>query len=198
MSLGRWCLRVPTGASLTGGRVVRILIADDHQKIRSTLSEFIQQSDPQWEICGEAADGREAVTKAQTLKPDVVVLDFAMPQTDGVSAGREIRARLPDALVLVYTFMVFPQLVRLAKEAGIQAVMHKADSHGLVTEIRGLLASNSAPDSAGNAKEVAPIPPTLTLETPPHRALASDPAFATSTEDPPVQEPPSSPSEFKA
>ncbi|MGA9883582.1 MAG: response regulator transcription factor [Candidatus Acidiferrales bacterium] len=178
--------------------MVRILIADDHQKIRSTLSEFIQQSDPQWEICGEAADGREAVTKAQTLKPDVVVLDFAMPQTDGVSAGREIRARLPDALVLVYTFMVFPQLVRLAKEAGIQAVMHKADSQGLVTEIRGLLASNSALDSAGNAKEVAPISPTLTLETPPHQALASDPAFATSTEDPPVQEPPSSPSEFKA
>lgn len=186
--------------AFTGGRVVRILIADDHQNIRSTLSQFIRQSDPQWEICGEAADGREAVVKAQALRPDVVILDFVMPQADGLRAGREIRARLPDALVLVYTFMVFPQLVRLAKEAGLHGVMHKADSQGLVTELREILASKALPETTGDVPGVAEITSVLATEAPPPEAVASasEPSATASAEDISVQEPPSDPTDFKA
>ncbi|MGH9738849.1 MAG: response regulator transcription factor [Candidatus Acidiferrales bacterium] len=180
--------------------MVRILIADDHQNIRTTLSQFIRQSDPEWEICGEAADGKEAVVKAQALKPDVVILDFVMPHADGLRAGREIRARLPDALILVYTFMVFPQLVRLAREAGLHGVMHKADSQGLVTELREVLASNPPSEMTGENPAVAPIPSVLTtgVAAPEAVASASELPAGASAEDISVQEPQSDPSDFKA
>jgi len=87
-------------------------------------------------------DGREAVEKAKRLKPDVVVLDYAMPVLDGIKAGREILAQFPGTAVLVYTFMVFPTIERMAKDAGIQAVIQKADSSALIAEIRRLLERN--------------------------------------------------------
>jgi len=85
-------------------------------------------------------DGREAVEKARQLKPDVVVLDYAMPALDGIEAGRQILALFPGVGVLVYTFMIFPTIERMAKEAGIHAVVQKADSSALLAEIRGLVA----------------------------------------------------------
>jgi len=102
------------------------------------LAQRIAESDPDWFICGEAMDGREAIEKAKKLKPDVVVLDYAMPVLDGIKAGREVLALLPGVGVLVYTFMVFPAIERMAKDAGIHAVVQKADSSALIAEIRKL------------------------------------------------------------
>jgi DNA-binding NarL/FixJ family response regulator len=124
--------------------MIRILLADDHQIVRMALSQTICESDSEWEICGEAIDGRDAVEKARELKPDLVVLDFAMPMADGIKAGREIRALFPDVAILVYTFMIFPKLEKLAREAGIHSVVQKADSLALIAEIRRLLSPKLA------------------------------------------------------
>jgi len=124
--------------------LVRILIAEDRQIVRMALAQRIAEADPDWFICGEAMDGREAVQKASKLKPDEVVLDYAMPVLDGIQAGREILAALPKTAVLVYIFMVFPTIERLAKQAGIHAVVQKADTSMLIAEIRRLVAPKPA------------------------------------------------------
>lgn len=98
-------------------------------------------------------DGREAVEKAKKLKPDVVVLDYAMPVLDGIKAGREVLASFPGIAVLVYTFMVFPAIERMAKDAGIHAVVQKADSSALIAEIRRLMARKGAIDAEQPADE---------------------------------------------
>lgn len=64
-------------------RILEILIADDHELFRRTLRGFIENH-PQWHICGEAGDGVEAVEKAKSLRPDVVLMDINMPRMDGL------------------------------------------------------------------------------------------------------------------
>ena len=120
--------------------MVRILLADDHQMARLAVSQLIEEADKDWAVCGEVSDGREAVEKAAELKPDVVMLDFAMPNLDGITAGRQIRALLPNTSVLVYTFMVSPQLEAFVKSVGLQGVVAKADTKALIAELRRILA----------------------------------------------------------
>lgn len=81
---------------------VRILLADDHDVVRRGLRALLE-SRPRWEICGEASNGREAIELAEKLKPDVVVIDISMPELNGLEATREIRRKVPDAQVLIFT-----------------------------------------------------------------------------------------------
>jgi CheY-like chemotaxis protein len=118
--------------------LVRILLADDNERMRSMLSELISQSDPDWQICAEAANGEAAFKKAVELKPDLVVLDFRMPVLDGYTAARHIRRILPRTPILLYTFLESPQLEKVAKDAGVNEVVHKADSRTLIDKIRRL------------------------------------------------------------
>jgi CheY-like chemotaxis protein len=118
--------------------LIRILLADDNQRMRATLSEMISQSDPGWQICAEAVNGAEAMKKAVELKPDLVVLDFRMPVLDGFTAARHIRQALPQVPILLYTFLEFAPLEKVAKQAGINEVVNKAESHQLVEKIRKL------------------------------------------------------------
>ena len=76
-------------------KALRILIADDHDLMRRGIKGMLQ-SHPGWEICGEAHTGREAVTKAQELKPDIAILDISMPDLNGVDAARRIRKESPN------------------------------------------------------------------------------------------------------
>jgi DNA-binding NarL/FixJ family response regulator len=82
--------------------MTRILIADDHEIVRSGLRKIIQ-SRAGWEIIGEAGDGREAVEKALETMPDVVVLDYSMPVVTGLEAARQILQQLPKTEVLILT-----------------------------------------------------------------------------------------------
>ena len=79
----------------------RILVADDHEVVRRGLCAILG-SYPGWEICGEAADGREAVEKTDQLKPDIVILDIGMPRLNGLDATRQILHNNPQQQVLIF------------------------------------------------------------------------------------------------
>jgi DNA-binding NarL/FixJ family response regulator len=107
--------------------MTRILIADDHQIIREGLRKILEeQSD--WIVCGEAATGRETVAKALKLQPDVIVLDFAMPELNGLEVTRQIRAVLPHTEVLILTMHESEQLAREALAAGARGFVLKSDA----------------------------------------------------------------------
>jgi NarL family two-component system response regulator LiaR len=81
---------------------IRVLIADDHAVVREGLRALIT-SEPGMEVVGEAADGAEAVLKARSLQPDVILLDLVMPRKDGIEAIGEIKRENPEARILVLT-----------------------------------------------------------------------------------------------
>lgn len=121
--------------------MIRIFIADDHEMTRATIRQLIEQADPTWKVCGEAADGNEAIRKATELNPDLIILDIAMPVLDGLGASRVMRAKLREVPILIYTFMDFANLDEMVKEAGAQGVLRKGDRRALITGIRELLSS---------------------------------------------------------
>ncbi|MGH9401533.1 MAG: response regulator [Terriglobia bacterium] len=105
---------------------VRILIADDHDLVRRGIRALLQDH-PTWEVCGEAATGRDAIDKAKRLKPDIVVLDANMPEVKGVEAAREILKQVPGVEVLILTMDESPQLMRDLLEAGVRGYVFKSD-----------------------------------------------------------------------
>ena len=109
--------------------------------MRLMLSELISESNPAWHICAEAENGEAAWKKAVEVKPDMVVLDFRMPILNGLTAARLIRAALPEVPILLYTSLEFPPLERLARQAGINAVLQKAESRALIETIQSLAPS---------------------------------------------------------
>ena len=106
---------------------VRILVADDHQVVRTGLRTLLE-SKSGWQVCGEATHGREAVQKAVELKPDVAVLDVAMPILNGVEATRQIRKLSPETAVLILSMHDSEQLVREVLEAGAKGYILKDDA----------------------------------------------------------------------
>jgi DNA-binding NarL/FixJ family response regulator len=106
---------------------LRILIADDHDLMRRGVKALLQ-SHPGWEICGEAHTGREAVTKAEELKPDIVILDISMPDLNGVEAARRIRKASATTEVLILSVHYSDQLIREILEAGVRGYIVKSDS----------------------------------------------------------------------
>jgi DNA-binding NarL/FixJ family response regulator len=106
--------------------VTRILIADDRESMRIALRALIKMR-PDWQICGEAEDGREVVAKAAELQPDLVVLDFRMRLANGIKAGSEISSSMPTIPILMYTLYRTPELEVAAKLVGIRQVIAKED-----------------------------------------------------------------------
>jgi DNA-binding NarL/FixJ family response regulator len=106
---------------------VRILIADDHAVVRAGLRTLLE-SRPGWEVCGEAADGRDAVEKAGKLKPDVAVLDIGMPLLNGVEATRRLRTQSPETEILILTMHESDDLVQQVVAAGARGYILKDDA----------------------------------------------------------------------
>src|SRR5205814_5827489 len=116
----------------------RILIADDHEVVRKGLMALLQ-SQHDWQVCGEAGDGREAVEKAQQLKPDVVILDIGMPGLNGLEATRQILKSNPQARVLILTLPDSDPGVRGALNAGHRGCLSKSDAaRDLVAAVQAL------------------------------------------------------------
>jgi DNA-binding NarL/FixJ family response regulator len=104
---------------------MRILIADDHDVVRLGLRELLDGRGG-CEVCGEAADGFQAVELARQLGPDLAILDLAMPRLDGLEATRRIRRALPRTEVLLFTVHASEQLAVEAREAGARSYLLKS------------------------------------------------------------------------
>jgi DNA-binding NarL/FixJ family response regulator len=106
--------------------MLRILIADDHEVVRYGLRKVLERQ-PGWEVVAEADDGKDAISKAIESKPDVAVLDYAMPLINGIEATRQIRARLPSTEVLIFTVHYDDQLLQKCLKAGARGYVLKSD-----------------------------------------------------------------------
>jgi DNA-binding NarL/FixJ family response regulator len=121
--------------------MARILIADDHESMRIALRATVKLH-PQWEVCGEATDGREVVAKAVELRPDLVILDFKMPVANGIKASGEISSSTPNIPIVMYTLYKTPELEVAAKLVGIRQIVGKEDgAKHLVSAIETELAA---------------------------------------------------------
>jgi len=107
--------------------MVRILVADDHEVVRRGVRGLVE-SRPDWIVCGEATNGREAVEQAGRLAPDVVILDIAMPELNGLEAARRIHKAAPRTEVLILTMHRSEELVRQVLAAGARGYLLKSDA----------------------------------------------------------------------
>ncbi|HUN74617.1 MAG TPA: response regulator transcription factor [Steroidobacteraceae bacterium] len=118
---------------------VRILIADDHELMRRGLAAELSQI-PGWQVAAEAANGQQAVALAQSLKPNLIVLDLSMPELNGLAATRRILESDPGARILILTAHESEQLVREVLAAGALGYVLKSDAgRVLVTALQSLL-----------------------------------------------------------
>jgi DNA-binding NarL/FixJ family response regulator len=106
---------------------LRILIADDHDFMRRGIRSLVE-SHPAWKVCGEARTGNEAVAKAQNLKPDIVILDIAMPGLNGLEAAGQIRKSSSKTEILILSVHHTDQLIQEIVKAGIRAYILKSDA----------------------------------------------------------------------
>jgi DNA-binding NarL/FixJ family response regulator len=106
---------------------LRILIADDHDLLRRGVRTLLE-SRPNWEVCGEAKTGREAVQMADELKPDIIILDISMPDLNGVEAAKRIRKASAAAEVLILSMHYSEQLIREIVDAVVRGYLVKTDS----------------------------------------------------------------------
>jgi DNA-binding NarL/FixJ family response regulator len=106
--------------------VIRILIADDHEATRYGVRKILERQ-PGWEVVAEACDGKEAVNKAIETKPDVAILDYAMPVINGAEATRHIRAWLPNTQILIFTAYDDDELVGECLRAGARSYLLKSE-----------------------------------------------------------------------
>ena len=114
---------------------MRVLIVDDHEALRAGVRAALETR-PGIEVCGEAANGREALDKARQLRPDVVILDITMPVLDGFSAAREINKNFPGVAILLLTMHESPNMINVAKSSGARGYVGK--SEGLSTLLRAI------------------------------------------------------------
>jgi DNA-binding NarL/FixJ family response regulator len=105
---------------------LRILVADDHELVRRGIQELLRARGG-WKVVAEAVNGREAVEKANELKPDVAILDISMPDLDGLQATRQIRETAPRTSVVVLTMHESDQMVRRVLDAGALGYVLKSD-----------------------------------------------------------------------
>jgi DNA-binding NarL/FixJ family response regulator len=118
---------------------IRILIADDDASIRRLLRRLIENHQD-WSVCGDALDGKDAVGKAAELSPDVIVLDLAMPQMNGLQAARAISRTMPDIPILLLTVQqVSKELTNEALHAGFKGAVSKSTGSEVVRAIESLL-----------------------------------------------------------
>jgi DNA-binding NarL/FixJ family response regulator len=131
---------------------LRILVADDHDLMRRGLKVLLDARQG-WSVCAEASTGREAVTMAESLRPDIAILDISMPELNGLEAARRILKLSPNTEVLILSMHYSDQLIREILEAGVRGYIIKSDSdRDLVIAIEAL--SNHKPFFTPRATEL--------------------------------------------
>ena len=134
--------------------MIRVLVVDDHAVVREGLRAFLELQDG-IEVAGEAADGEEAVTAAERLVPDVILMDLVMPKLDGIAAMRVLRERLPGARVIVLTSFLDDDKLLPALRAGAAGYLLKnAQPQELVRAVRAAHAGEALLDPVVAARVV--------------------------------------------
>ena len=106
---------------------LRILIVDDHPSVR-TLLRNILESVPEWEVCGEAANGSLAISQAVVLHPDVIIMDLMMPECDGLEATRQVLLSDQEVRIILTTLHEDPAFIHAARRAGACGCFFKTES----------------------------------------------------------------------
>lgn len=106
---------------------LRVLVVDDHESVRKGVCAILGSRED-IELCGEAADGSEAIEKFRSVKPDLIVMDISMPVMDGLSASREIRRLSPDTAIIVLSMHDSNQLIENAKQLGLRGYVKKSEA----------------------------------------------------------------------
>jgi DNA-binding NarL/FixJ family response regulator len=117
--------------------VRRLLVVDDSKPLRDAVQRLMTGV-PGWEICGEATNGREAIEKALTLRPDIILMDVGMPEMDGLEATRHIRRQV-DAEVLIFTQYDSRQAWEEAVDAGARGYLAKSQASNLVQALEAVV-----------------------------------------------------------
>ena len=127
---------------------IRVLLVDDHAMVRRGMRDFLELHDD-IEVVGEAADGGEAVERAEELRPDIVVMDLMMPNLDGIEATARIKAAHPELEVIALTSFIEEARVVAAIEAGASGFLLKdAEADELAAAIRAAAAGEVHLDPA--------------------------------------------------
>jgi PAS domain S-box-containing protein len=114
---------------------MRVLVVDDHEVVRRGVVSLLQTR-PDCVVCGEATDGKDAVEKARTLKPDIIIMDVSMPTLNGIDATRALRTMLPSSEVIVLSQHDSPEMARQAFKAGARGyVIKSAVAQNLMTAL---------------------------------------------------------------
>jgi DNA-binding NarL/FixJ family response regulator len=116
----------------------RILVVDDNAMMRGSLRALLESQDD-WKVCDEAADGQEAMDKFDKNKFDVIVLDFQMPGMNGLDTAKQIASRSPDTPILMVTLHHSNQLAEEARKAGIRGMCPKSDIECVVEGVTAVL-----------------------------------------------------------
>jgi DNA-binding NarL/FixJ family response regulator len=128
----------PNSTTAVPARRLRILLADDHEVVREGLRALIAKR-AEWQVCAEASDGRKAVALAEKERPDIAVIDFGMPELNGLEATRQIKRTLPDCEVIVFTGTEDEELIHQIFAAGARSYILKNDmTHHLTNAIEAL------------------------------------------------------------
>jgi two-component system nitrate/nitrite response regulator NarL len=119
---------------------LKILIVDDHEALRAGVRSVLEARGI--EVCGEAANGQEALAKALQLKPDLVILDITMPVLDGFSAAREITKCLPGVGILLLSMHESASMVNIAKSSGARGYVAKSEGISRILKAVDAIAHN--------------------------------------------------------
>jgi DNA-binding NarL/FixJ family response regulator len=151
---------------------VRIFIADDHEVVRGGMKALLTDSRPEWEVCGEAADGAQAVTDAIGLKPDIALLDISMPVMNGLEACVRMKEAGVQWPILIFTMHESERLETDVREANAQGFVLKSQAfRDLIHAIETLLAGgtffgaepleNKPPDNLDHGESVISLKASL-------------------------------------
>ena len=111
----------------------RVLIADDNTSVREVIRTFLRDQE-EIEICGEAVDGLDALKKAQSLKPDLILLDLVMPEVNGAVVASILKRKMPDLRIIMFTMYSDNVSKALSSAIGVDAVLSKPDGMSHVVE----------------------------------------------------------------
>ncbi len=136
----------------------KILLVDDSATIRTLVRSAIEKK-TNWQVCGEAVNGRDAIDKVRNLNPHLVILDLQMPEMNGLDAAQQITQIAPNIPLLMFTMHKTDELIRIAQAVGIRDVFSKSNGlpDTLISAMKNILESESLakPAHLGNEKPAA-------------------------------------------